>query len=73
MENFAMELTPEQREIAEGKQGEVKAKVMRTLIMFGEIFGAKRLIPVTHAQGHLVTSFGIGLLKPLFRTMDELI
>lgn len=68
-----MELTKEQQAILDGSQGEVMAKVMRTLVMFGEIFGAKRLIPVTHDQGHLVTSFGIGLLKPLFRTMDELI
>lgn len=49
------------------------AKVMKTLVLFGDVFGAEKLVPVTHPQGHLVTSFGIGLLKPLFRTMDELI
>lgn len=73
MQDFKMQLTQEQQDILDGKQGEVMAKVMKTLVMFGEIFGAKRLIKVTHDQGHLVTSFGIGLLKPLYRTMDELI
>lgn len=72
MAKFNMELTPEQQAILDGKVGSTKAKIMETLVMFGEIFGAKRLVPVTHKDGHLVTSFGIGLLKPLFRTMDEL-
>lgn len=68
-----MQLTSAQKDILDGKEGEVKAKVMKTLVLFGDIFGATKLVPVTHKQGHLVTSFGIGLLKPLFRTMDELI
>lgn len=68
-----MQLTDAQRAILNGAEGEVKAKVMETLVRFGEIFGAEKMVPVTHREGHLVTSFGIGLLKPLFRTMDELI
>ena len=70
---YKMQLTDAQRAILEGSEGEVKAKVLETLVRFGEIFGAEKLVPVTHKEGHLVTSFGIGLLKPLFRTMDELI
>ncbi len=73
MLDYKMELTEEQKNILNGGEGEVKAKVMETLVMFGDMFGAKRLIPVTHHDGHLVTSFGIGLLKPLFSTMDKLI
>lgn len=67
-----MKLTVDQRAILEGKQGDIKAKIMETIVMFGDIFEAPRLIPVTHHDGHLVTSFGIGLLKPLFKTMDRL-
>lgn len=70
--DIKMKLTKEEQEILDGKQGDVMAKIMRTVVEFGEVFGAKKLVPVTH-EGHLVTSFGIGLLKPLFRTMDELI
>ena len=70
---FKMKLTDEQLGILNGERGEILAKVMETLVRFGDVFGAEKLVPVTHKQGHLVTSFGIGLLKPLFRTMDELI
>lgn len=71
--DYKMTLTPEQKDILEGKQGEIKSLIMQTLVKFGDIFGAKRLAPVTHKDGHLVTSFGIGLMKPLFRTMDRII
>ena len=39
---------------------------------FGNIFNAKRLVPITHAS-HFVTSFGLGLLKPLYKINDEII
>ena len=64
-----MKLTSEQQEILDGKQGPVMAKIMETVVMFGDIFDAPRLVKVTHDDGHLVTSFGIKLLKPLFSTM----
>lgn len=67
-----MKLTPEEKAILDGKEGKTKAKIMKTLVEFGDVFGAKRLVPVT-ANGHLVTSFGIGLLKPVYRIMDEII
>lgn len=68
-----MQLTEEQLAIMNGSKGEVLAKVAETVIRYGDMFGAKRLIPVTHGRGHLVTSFGLSLLKPVYRTMDELI
>ena len=37
-----MQLTDAQRAILNGAEGEVKAKVMETLVRFGEIFGAKK-------------------------------
>ena len=67
-----MELTQEERDILDGKQGETLAKVMRTLVEYGEAFGASRMVKVT-APGHLVTSFGISILEANFRLMDELI
>ena len=67
-----MRLTQEEKDILAGKQGETLAKIMKTVVDFGNIFGAKKLVPITHPS-HFVTSFGIGLLKPLFRTMDEII
>ena len=67
-----MKLTKEEQAILNGSEGETKAKILKTLVEFGDVFGAEKLVPVTH-EGHLVTSFGIGLIKPLFRIMDEII
>ena len=70
---YKMKLTQEQKDILEGRQGEVKAKVMETIVRYGDMFEADELVKVTHGQGHLVTSFGLSLLKPVYRIMDELI
>ena len=70
---YKMKLTPEQIDILEGKQGAVKAKVMETVVRYGDMFEATELVKVTHGEGHLVTSFGLSLLKPVYRIMDELI
>ncbi|MBQ7351376.1 MAG: DUF521 domain-containing protein [Clostridia bacterium] len=67
-----MRLTQEEKDILAGKQGETLAKIMKTIVDFGDVFGATKLVEITHPS-HFVTSFGIGLLKPLFRTMDEII
>ena len=68
-----MVLTPDQQAILDGKKGETLAKVMKTLVMYGEIFGAERMVPVTSRNGHLVTSFGLGVMKPVYALMDQLI
>jgi predicted aconitase len=73
MYDFKMKLNDEQVAILNGSEGEVKAKIMETIVMFGDMFGAKKLETITHNEGHLVTSFGIGLLEPLFSTMDKII
>lgn len=73
MYDYKMELTPEQVAILSGQSGETMAKVMETIVMFGDMFGAKRLVNVSYNHGHLVTSFGLGLLKPLYSTMDKLV
>lgn len=67
-----MELTDEEKEILEGNKGETLKKAMESIVMYGEAFGAKRLVKVD-ASSHLVTSFGIPILKPVFRIMNELI
>lgn len=73
MYDYKMKLTDEQAAILNGSEGEVKAKVMETIVRYGDMFEATELVPVTHGEGHLVTSFGLSLLKPVYRTMDELI
>ncbi len=68
-----MKLTNEQQEILDGKQGEVLAKVMKSLVMFGDAFDATKMVPVTSEYNHLVTSFGLGMLDAVYELMDKLI
>lgn len=68
-----MILSAEQQAILDGSKGEVHAKVMKTLVMYGEAFGADRLVPVTSTYNHLVTSFGLKMMKPVFDLMQQLI
>ena len=68
-----MKLTKQQQEILDGKQGEVLAKVMKSLVMFGDAFDATKMVPVTSEYNHLVTSFGLGMLDAVYELMDKLI
>ncbi|MBE5792762.1 MAG: DUF521 domain-containing protein [Clostridiales bacterium] len=68
-----MYLTDEQQAILDGKKGEVMQKVMKTLVQYGEIFGADKMVPVTSKYNHLVTSFGLKALGPVYELMDKLI
>ena len=68
-----MFLTDEQQAILNGSKGDVMAKVMKTLVMYGETFGADKMVPVTSEYNHLVTSFGLKMMKPVFDLMQQLI
>ena len=68
-----MQLTEQQKAILDGAQGEVMAKVMKTMVMYGEAFEAEKMVPVTSEYNHLVTSFGLGMMTPVFDLMDKLI
>lgn len=68
-----MDLTEEQIALLSGAKGETMAKVMKTLVMYGDAFGATKMVPVTGSMGHLVTSFGLGVMKPVYELMDKLI
>ena len=66
-------LTPEQQGILDGAKGETMAKVMKTLVMYGEVFGADKMVPVTSEYNHLETSFGLKALGPVYELMNQLI
>ena len=68
-----MKLTPEQQALLNGEKGEVMAKVVKTLVMYGETFGAERMVPVTSKFGHTVISFGLKIMKPVYELYDQLI
>ena len=68
-----MILTPEQQALLDGSRGETMAKVMKTLVMYGDAFGAERMVPVTSKYGHTVISFGLKAIKPVYELYDQLL
>ena len=68
-----MILTPEQQAILDGEKGETMAKVMKTLVMYGDAFEAERLVPITSEYNHLVTSFGLKVMSPVYDLMQQIL
>ena len=68
-----MYLTDEQQAVMNGAKGETMAKVMKTLVMYGDAFGADKMVPVTSQYNHLVTSFGLKMISPVYELMNQLI
>ncbi len=68
-----MILTSEQQALLDGSKGEVMAKIVKTLVMYGDTFGAERMVPVTSKYGHTVISYGLKVLGPVLDVFDEII
>ena len=68
-----MKLTPEQQALLDGSKGETMAKIVKTLVMYGDAFGAERMVPVTSKYGHTVISFGLKVLAPVYDLYDQFI
>ncbi|MBQ9075747.1 MAG: DUF521 domain-containing protein [Mogibacterium sp.] len=68
-----MKLTDEQKAILEHSKGETLAKVMESLVRYGELFGATEMVPISSKYNHLVTSFGLKALGPVYDLMDKLL
>lgn len=68
----SMTLTAEERAMLEGRSGEAMSKVMETLVRYGELFGAQRLVPLD-GPTHVVTSMGMAGLEAAFDLLDRLI
>ncbi len=68
-----MKLTKEQQAILDGSKGETMAKVMKTMVMYGDAFEAEKLVPVTSKYNHLVTSFGLKVMSPVYDLMQQIL
>ena len=68
-----MKLTAEQQAILDGAKGETLAKVMKTLVMYGNAFNAEKMVPITSNYNHLVTSFGLKVMSPVYDLMQTLL
>ena len=68
-----MILTKEQQAILDGEKGETLAKVMKSLVMYGDAFEAEKLVPITSKYNHLVTSFGLKVMSPVYDLMQQIL
>ena len=68
-----MLLTKEQQAILNGEKGETMAKVMETLVKYGDAFEAEKLVPITSNYNHLVTSFGLKVMSPVYDLMQTIL
>jgi predicted aconitase len=65
-----MELTKEEKAMLDGEKGNAAAKSMKILVALGEIYGAKRLIPISSVQIAGVSFHNLG--DPGLQYLDEL-
>ncbi|MBU0762192.1 MAG: aconitase X catalytic domain-containing protein [Candidatus Altiarchaeota archaeon] len=65
-----MELTRDEEDILKGNQGNAAAKSMKILVALGEIYGAKKLIPINSVQIAGVSFHNLG--DPGLEYLDEL-
>ena len=66
-----MTLTQEEQDILNGSQGEVMAKVLKTIIMHGELFGAERLVKCGGAP-HTSLYTGAPWVEPVLEMFEEI-
>ena len=65
-----MTLTKEEQDIMDGKKGEVLAKVMKTVVAFGEVFGATKLVDLG-GNPHTVLMFGNDSVMPIVDIFNQ--
>lgn len=67
-----IKLTSEEKKILNGELGQVQKKMLESLVLFGDFFGAKELTEIT-GVGHLVLGFGTNGFEVVAGILDELI
>ena len=66
-----MTLTQEEQDILNGSQGPVMAKVLKTIVMHGELFGAERLADCGGAP-HTSLYTGAPWVEPVLEMFEEI-
>jgi predicted aconitase len=66
-----MKLTLEEQEIFDGKKGELLQRAMKTVVAYGELFGATRLVDL-QAAPHMAMSWGSDAVEPFLKIYKQL-
>jgi predicted aconitase len=69
-EQPVLQLTPDEQAIFDGKNGAVLQKAMNTVVAYGQLFGATRLVDLGGAP-HLAVSWGSDGVEPLLKIYKE--
>jgi hypothetical protein len=72
MKKTGLILTPDEQVLLRGEVGPVIQKILKSVVMYGEAFGAERLVSVTAAP-HFAMSFGASIITPYYEILDEII
>ncbi|MCP4755045.1 MAG: DUF521 domain-containing protein [Proteobacteria bacterium] len=72
MIEYKMKLTDEERAILEDEKGETLRKAMESVVLFGDTFGAERLVPLD-GPIHMVFAGTSIILKPYLDMVDEIV
>ncbi|MBN1572324.1 MAG: DUF521 domain-containing protein [Deltaproteobacteria bacterium] len=72
MKKGICKLTQEEERILKDDQNTVLGKILRSVILYGEAFGADRLVPVAGTP-HFAMSFGASIITPYYKVLDEII
>ena len=65
-------LTAEEQEIYDGKKGDVLQKAIKTVVAYGQLFGAEELVDLGGAP-HMAVSWGSDGVEPLLKIYKQLI
>ncbi len=66
-----MTLTPAEQDIYDGKKGDILQKAIKTVVAYGQLFGAQRLVDLGGAPHHAV-SWGSDGVEPLLVIYQQL-
>ncbi len=72
MKKRGLILTPDEESLLGGEGGAVIQKILRSVVLYGEAFGAERLVSIEGAP-HFAMSFGASIITPYYEILDEII
>jgi predicted aconitase len=65
-----MKLTPEEQEIFDGKKGDLLQKALKSVVQYGEWFGADSLVDL-NGPVHMAMSWGSAAIEPFLEIYDK--
>jgi hypothetical protein len=66
-----LKLTPEEQDIMDGKKGKLLQKSMKTIVAYGQLFGAEKLVDLDCAP-HMAMSWGSDGVEPFLKIYKQL-